>query len=70
MADANPPIPCPTCGYQIDRVERINAENARQREMLRVARAFIEDKQAKIMTKDQVLREIDRALKAGEGGGG
>ena len=23
--------PCPTCGYQIDRVERLNVENARLR---------------------------------------
>lgn len=34
MSDANP---CPTCGYQIDRVERINTENAMLRAALKLA---------------------------------
>jgi hypothetical protein len=38
--------PCPTCGYQIDRVERLNVDNVRLRAALTEANKYVAEDMA------------------------
>lgn len=56
MSEANP---CPTCGYQIDRVERLNTENARLRAALKtfVDAADLLERNSYVEGSDLILRQ-------------